>query len=96
MHKGCFIAVGGSLKFDKYINKEGVEITGYRITVRSKQFTIDQRKAEKLNEVKDLVAKNDVGGDPPIASFDKKEIFDSPHHQAIAKPNEPVDDGIPF
>ena len=42
------------------------------------------------------MAKNDVGGDPPIASFDKKEIFDSPHHQAIAKPNEPVDDGIPF
>tara|TARA_R100000664_G_C2759848_1_gene150122 strand:+ start:4855 stop:5610 length:756 start_codon:yes stop_codon:yes gene_type:complete len=96
IHKGCFIAIGGSLKFDKYINKEGVEITGYRITVRSKQFTIDQRKAEKLNEVKDLVAKNDIGGDPPIASFDKKEIFDPPHQQAIAKPSEPVDDGIPF
>ena len=96
VHKGCFIAVGGSLKFDKYINKEGVEITGYRITVRSKQFTIDQRKAEKLNEVKDLVAKNDVGGDPPIASFDKKEIFEAPQKQAAPKTNEPVDDGIPF
>jgi len=91
-----FVAIGGSLKFDKYINKEGVEITGYRITVRSKQFTIDQRKAEKLDEVKDLVAKNDIGKEPPKPSSNKREVFDSPHQQAIAKPSEPVDDGIPF
>ena len=99
IHKGCFIAIGGSLKFDKYINKEGVEITGYRITVRSKQFTIDQRKAENFNEVKDLVAKNDIGKElpePPKPSSNKREVFDSPHQQAIAKPSEPVDDGIPF
>ena len=96
IHKGCFIAIGGSLKFDKYINKEGVEITGYRITVRSKQFTIDQRKAEKLDEVKDLVAKNDIGKEPPKTSSNKREVFDSPHQQAISKPSEPVDDGIPF
>ena len=91
-----FVAIGGSLKFDKYINKEGVEITGYRITVRSKQFTIDQRKAEKLDEVKDLVAKNDIGKEPPKPSSNKREVFDSPHQQAIAKPSKPVDDGIPF
>jgi len=91
LYDKSFVAIGAVLKYEKYIDKrDGVEKTKYSVNVRSKQFTIDQRKAEKPDGVKD------IGKEPPKPSSNKREVFDSPHQQAIAKPSEPVDDGIPF
>ena len=85
---GRQMSLGGTLKFDHWTDKEGNVRTNYKIRVRSAQYSFfgkNQKTEEK---------------DPPIASFDKAEIFDSPHQQAIAKPatnvKKAVDDGIPF
>jgi len=88
----------------------------YKVTVKNSQYSFfgdnqdvfsgeDIKKGDKLTIKKNKDKKckevfKEDNPDPPIASFDKPEIFDSPHQQAIAKPatnvKKAVDDGIPF
>ena len=86
--KGRGVALGAALKYEQW-EKDGVMNSRYKVRVKSNQYSFFGKRPATEQK------------DPPIASFDKPEIFESPHQQAISKPNNeinkpPVDDGIPF
>ena len=91
LYQGRSLALGGALKYEQW-EKNGEINSRYKIRVNSNQYSFFG-KSKPTSEQKD----------PPIASFNKPEIFDSPHQQSIAKPTtispdikDPVDDGVPF
>ena len=114
--KGRSLSLGGTLRWSRW-EKNGEINSKYTIRVKSNQYSFfgdnlsifageDIKNGEELY----LEWKRNPNGEPckyackknkPTA--DKTEIFDSPHHQAIAKPTtaspdikDPVDDGVPF
>jgi len=82
---GRQITLGGALKFDCWTAKDGTQRSNYKIRVKSAQYSFfgkNQKTEEK---------------DSAVAAPDKKEVFESPHQQAIATTTKPpVDDNIPF
>ena len=87
LYSGRHMALGGTLKFDCYTQKDGSKRAEYKIRVKSSQYSFfgkNQKKEEEVNQT----------------TTSKKEVYESPHQQAIANTTidikDPADDGIPF
>ena len=99
LYKGRQLCLGGSLRFENWTGKDGNQHVGYKVRVRSNQYSFFGKNKKVEGEAKS----------PPISDFKDREVFESPHQQAIAKPkanvvefpttgkaSEEHDDGIPF
>ena len=100
LYKGRQLCLGGSLRFENWTGKDGNQHVGYKIRVRANQYSFFGKNKKVEGEAKS----------PPIADFQGREVFDSPHQQAIAKSKPEVvnfnnssapatdtgDDNIPF
>ena len=102
LYKGRQLSIGGTLRFENWVGKDGNRNVSYKVRVRSNQYSFFGKNKKAEGEVKD----------PPTPSMKDREVFESPHQQAIAKSTPvvvdfkntsttPVDsspdgDGIPF
>ena len=100
IYTGRQFCLGGSLRFENWVGKDGNQNVAYKVRVRANQYSFFGKNMKNKGEAKS----------PPVSDFKNKEGFDSPHQQAIAqsKPevvnfnNSPTpaadigDDNIPF
>jgi len=99
-YKGRQVAIGGKLTFSEYTNKKtGKKESSYSIQVNPKQhngfgFSFALNK-DQWTEVFKLVNSYRPKGQQSYKPKER-EVFDSPHQQAIAKPSIPETDDIPF
>ena len=89
LYKGRQLCIGGTLRFENWVGKDGNRNVSYKVRVRANQYSFFGKNKKVEGEVKD----------PPTSSFKNREVFESPHQQAIASSvsePSPDGDGIPF
>ena len=102
LYEGRQIALGGTIKFETYTDKEGKKQAKYKMRVRSSQYSFFGKnekdviaQKELIETVRDIVKENQ----------NQPQVYESPHQQAIAdskgvnwqsSPVVPENDDVPF
>ncbi len=83
LYVGRQISLGGSLRFDSWVSKDGDQKAQYKVRIRGSQYAFFGKSKKEPDNV---ITTQEPSG------------FESPHQQAIAQTVEQpkLDDGIPF